>query len=101
MSTTWRHSVDLDDPVDLIGFTVEARDGGWGVVDDASWDTDSEHLVVHTGEDKVLLPVGVIEAIAVESKSLRLGMTWAQVMDAEVFEPRKATGRLLADQEEL
>ena len=54
-------------PRNVVGYSVEARDGSIGKVDDATYDAGSSHLVVDTGPwifgKKVMLPAGVIENV--------------------------------------
>ena len=49
----------------LIGYSVEALDGGIGKIDEASYDVGAGYLVVDTGPwifgKKVMLPAGVVE----------------------------------------
>ena len=59
--------IDMSEGVDLTGFSVEARDGGIGKVDEATYQTSQSYIVVDTGPwifgKKVLLPAGVIDRI--------------------------------------
>jgi hypothetical protein len=51
----------------LIGYQVEASDGGIGKIDEASYDVGSGYIVVDTGPwifgKKVLLPAGIIDRV--------------------------------------
>lgn len=52
---------------DLIGYKVEATDGGIGKVDSASQEVDASYLVIDTGPwifgKKVMLPAGVVDRV--------------------------------------
>jgi hypothetical protein len=52
---------------DLVGFDVEATDGGIGTIDEATYDVGSSYVVVDTGPwifgSKVMLPAGTISRI--------------------------------------
>ena len=68
MQTTtdiWMFSETSLNPTSLIGYSVEAIDGGIGKVDDATGETGRSHLIVDTGPwifgKKVLLPAGVVD----------------------------------------
>ena len=48
----------------LLGYDVEAIDGSIGKIDDATLETDTEHIVVDTGrnlQQEVMLPVSVLK----------------------------------------
>jgi hypothetical protein len=51
----------------LVGYKVEATDGGIGKVDSASYDVNASYLVVDTGPwifgKKVMLPAGVVNYV--------------------------------------
>ena len=68
MSTVdlWTHTTTPAAGMDLTGYSVEARDGGIGKVDDATYEAGSSFVVVDTGPwifgKKVMLPAGVIQS---------------------------------------
>jgi hypothetical protein len=76
---------------DLSGFRVEARDGEIGKVDEASAESGSDALIVDTGPlvfgRKVLLPVGTIERIDPESKTIYVDRTKDEIKDAPEYDP--------------
>lgn len=87
--TIWKYhndvaSVDVD--IDLVGFDVEALDGSIGSIDSASRDTDDAHLVVDTGGwifgKQRLIPAGVVVAIDVDGRTVRINMSKDQVKSA-------------------
>ena len=77
--------------IDLTGFTVEARDGEIGTVDEASHEAGAAHLVVDTGGwifgKKVLLPAGTIEAIDLEQERIRVDRTKDEIKGAPEWHP--------------
>lgn len=91
MSTIWQHGPESRDPGEFIGFTVEARDGQVGTVDDASWDTDTDHLVVDTGPwifgRKVLIPAGLIERIDIDREAVYLALDKEQIKNGPEYDP--------------
>jgi hypothetical protein len=60
--------------LDLIGYSVEATDGGVGKIDDATNEVGSSYIVVDTGPwifgKHVLLPAGVIDRVDPESETV-------------------------------
>ncbi|TWJ25312.1 PRC-barrel domain containing protein [Micromonospora endolithica] len=87
-------------PVDLVGYRVEAVDGGIGTVDGASDDAGAQWLVVDTGPwifgRKVLLPVGTVERVDHLDRTVHLDRTREQVKESPAYDPDAAdqpTGR--------
>lgn len=72
--------------IDVVGFDVEARDGGIGSVDEATWDVREGRLVVDTGPwifgRRVLLPAGVVERIDLAERRVFVTCTKDQVRNA-------------------
>lgn len=60
--------------LDVIGYSVEATDGGVGKIDDATNEVGSSYIVVDTGPwifgKHVLLPAGVIDRVDPESETV-------------------------------
>jgi len=81
MATTdmwaWRDQAWMG--LDLVGFDVEAVDGGIGKVDEATHDVGAAYVVVDTGPwifgRKVLLPAGVIETVDVDDGKVFVNRT--------------------------
>jgi hypothetical protein len=75
---------------DLTGFEVEARDGGIGKIDQASYEAGSASIVVDTGPwifgKKRLLPAGVIETIDLDKRTVRVSCTKDQIKNAPDFD---------------
>lgn len=64
----WRYRDDAGVAgIDLVGYKVEASDGGIGKVDRASHEVNSSYLVVDTGPwifgKKVMLPAGTVNHV--------------------------------------
>lgn len=82
---TYRSDVGLLDH-DLVGYDVEATDGHIGKIDEATRDTDNDHLVVDTGfwifGKKRLIPAGVATRIDNDTKTVHVNMTKDQIKDA-------------------
>ena len=68
---TYRESgtfgADAPAGLDLVGYSVEAVDGGIGKVDEATYEASHSYIVVDTGPwilgKKVLVPAGVVEHV--------------------------------------
>ena len=75
---------------DVVGYDVEAIDGGIGQIDDATLETDAGHLVVDTGPwifgKKVMLPAGVITSVDHEDEKVYVNRTKDQIKDAPEFD---------------
>ena len=86
---TYRSDIALGDG-DLIGYDVEASDGHIGKIDEASRETDSDHLVVDTGfwifGKKRLIPAGVASRVDTEKKTVLVNMTKDEIKDAPDWE---------------
>jgi hypothetical protein len=76
---------------DLTGFSVEARDGGIGKVDEASNDVGASYIVVDTGPwifgKKVVLPAGTIDRGDPDTETVFVDKTKDQIKDAPEFDP--------------
>ena len=91
MISICQHHPGVDDPAELIGFTVEARDGQVGVVGDASWDTGADYLVVDSGSwifaKMILVPTGLVELIDMEQRAVHVALEKAQVKAYPEYDP--------------
>ena len=78
--------VDMGAGVDIVGYSVEAIDGGIGKVDEATNDVGSSYLVVDTGPwifgKKVLLPAGVVDRIDSAEETIYVNRTKDQIKDS-------------------
>jgi hypothetical protein len=91
MTDLWRYDHPSDQPLDLAGFDVEARDGSIGKVDDATYEVDTSYIVVDTGPwifgRKVLLPAGVIEEIDLDNERIVVSRTKDEIKDGPEYDP--------------
>src|SRR5262245_23884717 len=74
----------------LIGFKVEAIDGGIGKIDEASGDVGASYIVVDTGPwifgKKVMLPAGVINRVDREEEAVFVNRTKDEIKNAPEFD---------------
>ena len=84
--TTWRGNA-------LVGFSVEATDGGIGKVDDATDDVSGSFIVVDTGPwifgKKVMLPAGVIETVDFDAETVFVSRTKDDIKNAPEYDESK------------
>jgi hypothetical protein len=75
---------------DISGFSVEARDGGIGKVDEASYEVGAGYIVVDTGPwifgSKVLLPAGVINRVDYPDEKVFVERSKEQIKNAPKFD---------------
>jgi hypothetical protein len=96
MVELWTFSVspatDLTN-VDLTGFKVEARDGGIGKIDEATYETGSSFIVVDTGPwifgKKVMLPAGVIRDIDLDTETVFVDLTKDEIKNAPELDEQR------------
>ncbi len=85
----WMFREQSLDPAGLIGFSVEATDGGIGKIDEATGDTGRSHLIVDTGPwifgKKVLLPAGVVDRVDLDTETVFLSRTKDEIKNAPEF----------------
>ncbi|WP_043502097.1 PRC-barrel domain-containing protein [Georgenia sp. SUBG003] len=101
MDSTWQpwslHE-GVRDVESLVGWTVEARDGDVGKIDDASLDAGEGALVVAAGPvllgHMVLLPAGTVVRVDREHRRVHVDLTREQIEQA----PRRRAGMHLADE---
>jgi hypothetical protein len=86
----WSYRETVSD-LDLTGFTVEAVDGEIGKVDELTYETGSDAIIVDTGPwvlgRKVMLPAGTIERIDLEEEKVFVDRTKDEIKDAPEFDP--------------
>jgi hypothetical protein len=84
--TTWRGNA-------LVGFNVEATDGGIGKVDDATDDVSGSSIVVDTGPwifgKKVMLPAGVIDTVDFDAETVYVNRTKDEIKNAPEYDESK------------
>ena len=93
MQTTtdiWTFSEASLDPTSLIGYSVEATDGGIGKIDEATGETGRSHLIVDTGPwifgKKVLLPAGVVDRVDLDAETVFVNRTKDEIKNAPEFD---------------
>ena len=73
----------------LVGYSVEALDGGIGKVDEASNEVASSFLVVDTGPwifgKKVMLPAGVVSQVDDAEEKIFVNRTKEQIKNSPEF----------------
>lgn len=84
---------DISRGLDLVGFKVEAMDGGIGKIDEATYDTSASYVVVDTGPwilgKKVMLPAGVIERVDLDSEVVMVDRTKDEIKNAPEYDESK------------
>src|SRR5215211_9300326 len=87
MSTFRESTVDA---ANLVGYSVEARDGGIGKIDEATGEAGRSQLIVDTGPwifgKKVLLPAGVVERVDLDTETAYVSLTKDQIKNAPEFD---------------
>jgi hypothetical protein len=85
-------AIDLT-KLDLTGFKVEARDGGIGKVDEATYEAGGSFIVVDTGPwifgKKVMLPAGVIRDIDPDTETIFVSRTKDEIKNAPEFDENR------------
>jgi hypothetical protein len=86
MQEMWTYRDEAIGDIDVVGYSVEAVDGGIGKVDEASYDVGAGYVVVDTGPwifgKKVLLPAGLIDRIDAGSETVYVGCTKDEVKNS-------------------
>jgi hypothetical protein len=89
----WQYRTEKEfagDETDITGYSIAARDGDLGRVDQATYETGASHLVINTGPwifgRKVLLPAGVVERIDTGEKKIYVDRTKDQIKDAPEYD---------------
>jgi len=76
---------------DLVGFSVEATDGGIGKIDEGTEETGRSHLIVDTGPwifgKKVMLPAGVVERVDLDTETVFVNRSKDEIKSAPEFVP--------------
>ena len=74
----------------LVGYSVEALDGGIGKIDEASNDVGAAYVVVDTGPwifgKQVMLPAGVIGRVDHDDETVFVNRTKEQIKNAPEFD---------------
>jgi len=76
---------------ELVGFSVEATDGGIGKVDEGTEEMGRSHLIIDTGPwifgKKVMLPAGVVERIDLDTETVFVNRSKDEIKSAPEFVP--------------
>ena len=95
VADVWAFPSNHDPAVDLVGFSVEATDGGIGKVDRATYETTRSYIVVDTGPwifgKKVLLPAGVIQDIDLDGETIYVDRTKDEIKNAPQYVAERET----------
>jgi hypothetical protein len=85
----WTYRIETVEPglgADIVGYNVEALDGGIGKVDEATDEVGASSVVVDTGPwifgKKVVLPAGTIDRIDPQEERVYVNRTKDQIKDA-------------------
>ncbi|BCJ75377.1 PRC-barrel domain-containing protein [Catellatospora bangladeshensis] len=78
---------------DIVGFRVEASDGGIGKIDEQTGEVGSRYVVVDTGPwifgSKVLLPAGLIKDIDLDDERVYVDCTKDEIKDAPEYDAER------------
>ena len=87
----WTFRETTLDATSLTGYSVEARDGGIGKIDEATGEVGRSQLIVDTGPwifgKKVMLPAGVIERVDPDTETVFVSRTKDEIKNAPEFDP--------------
>jgi hypothetical protein len=82
---------EVVEPVDIVGYSVEAADGSIGKVDEATYDAGSSYIVVDTGPwifgKKVMVPAGAVELIDIDNKTVKVNRTKDEIKNSPGWDP--------------
>ena len=85
----WTYRIETVEPglaADVVGYDVEALDGGIGKVDETTDEVGASSIVVDTGPwifgKKVVLPAGTIDRIDPDEERVYVNRTKDQIKDA-------------------
>jgi len=89
----WTFAVATPQNIDLTGYKVEARDGGIGKVDEATYEAGGSFVVVDTGPwifgKKVMLPAGMIREIDADTETVFVNLTKDEIKNAPEFDEKR------------
>jgi hypothetical protein len=89
----WTFTVATPPNIDLTGFSVEARDGGIGKVDEATHEAGGSFIVVDTGPwifgKKVMLPAGLVRDLDPDSETIFVDLTKDEIKNAPEFDEKR------------
>ncbi|MGN6377854.1 MAG: PRC-barrel domain containing protein [Gaiellales bacterium] len=86
----YREAGWADQQTPVTGYSVEARDGSIGKIDEATYDTGTSYIVVDTGPwifgKKVMLPAGVINRIDHDDNTVFVSLTKDEIKNSPEFD---------------
>ena len=86
----WTYREEQVGDIDLTGFSVQARDGSIGKIDEATYDVGRSYLVVDTGPwifgRKSVLPAGVVERVDPATETIFVGLAKDEIKNAPELE---------------
>jgi hypothetical protein len=89
----WTYREQAHATMDLTGFTVEAKDGKIGKIDEASYETGNSYLVVQTGPwifgKTVMLPAGIVDSIDPDTETVFVNLTKDEIKNAPEFDEKR------------
>ena len=91
VADVWAFRTDASrSATELVGFSIEATDGGIGKIDEATEETGRSHLIVDTGPwifgKKVMLPAGVIDRIDMDTETVFVNRSKDEIKNAPEFD---------------
>ena len=90
----WTFSESSINAMNLVGFSVEATDGGIGKIDEGTEEMGRSHLIVDTGPwifgKKVMLPAGVVQRVDLDAETVFVNRSKDEIKDAPEFVPEKS-----------
>ena len=82
----WAYRIEIGDTRGIVGYSVEALDGGIGKIDEASEEFGASSIVVDTGPwifgRKVILPAGVVDRVDRDDERVYVSRTKEQIKSA-------------------
>ena len=96
--TIWDYPVGIGTSTrNLLGYDVEATDGGIGKIEEVSNVVGQAHLVVDTGlwtfGKKRMIPAGVVREVDDENEKVRVGLSKDQIKAAPDFDAQRRNDR--------
>jgi hypothetical protein len=90
-SSLWMYRDDIvTADTDIVGYSIEALDGGIGKIDEATYDAGSSYIVVDTGPwifgKRVMLPAGVVRGIDSKAETVHVDLTKEEIKNAPEFD---------------
>jgi hypothetical protein len=86
----WTFREQNINPASLVGYSVEATDGGIGKIDEATGETGGSYVIVDTGPwifgKKVLLPAGIVDRVDLDTETVFVSRTKDDIKNAPEFD---------------